>query len=122
MVEHYTHESNHTMSEYRKKYICKLSTNGYQPGDVAMLTDADAANFNGGEEIPRFVLADEVGAVDAPQSSAEVSGDADTTPETPPVSGTVASDTGEYSLDDEKSGDDTVNTEEASSTSEQGVQ
>lgn len=40
-----------------KKYECKLPTDGYQTGDIAILTDAYVENANAGEEMPRFVLA-----------------------------------------------------------------
>jgi hypothetical protein len=55
----------------KKKYVCMLPTDGYQPGQEAWLTEDEAANANGGEAEPRFVLAED-------QSKATES-----TPETP---------------------------------------
>lgn len=78
------------MSEEKSKYICKLPTNGHQPGDEVFLTDSEVANFNGGEEIPRFVPADE-SAADAPVETA------DAQPETP----AAPTPEGEYTPDDE---------------------
>ena len=43
----------------KKKYICLLPTDGYQTGQEAWLTDEEAANANGGEAEPRFVLAED---------------------------------------------------------------
>jgi hypothetical protein len=67
------------MNEEKKNYLCKLPTNGHQPGDVVELTEDEVANFNAGEVEPRFILAGEVVA-DVAQA---------------------ASDTGEY-VEDEK--------------------
>lgn len=90
------------MSEDKKKYICKLPTNGYEAGQEAMLTDAEAANFNGGEATPRFVLAGEEGAVDAPNpemtADTIVSGEADTVASTEEASASASS-TGSYDGD-----------------------
>lgn len=120
MVEHYTHEYIHTMSEDKKKYICKLPTNGYQSGDEAMLTDAEAANFNGGEPVARFVLAEGAGVVDAPgdaeKSSEEVTPPAEVTPPSTPNA------TGEYTGSEEDGTGAPMNTETVSGTSEEGVQ
>jgi hypothetical protein len=79
------------MSNDKKKYICKLPTNGYDAGQEAFLTEAEVANFNGGEEHPRFVLADEVGAADTPVETA------DAQPETP----AAPTPEGEYTPDEE---------------------
>lgn len=70
------------MSEEKKKYICKLPTNGYQAGDEVFLTDAEVANFNGGEETPRFVPADE-SAADAPSETPAPEVTADQNPASP---------------------------------------
>lgn len=52
-----------THMEDKKKYICKLPTNGHQPGDEVFLTEAEVANENAGEAEPRFVLAEDQGTV-----------------------------------------------------------
>lgn len=43
------------MSEAKKQYRCILPTNSVEPGEIVKLTDAEVANFNGGEPKPRFV-------------------------------------------------------------------
>ena len=97
------------MSDDKKKYICKLPTNGFNTGDEAFLTDAEVANFNGGEEIPRFVLADEVSAADAPveEKASEETPGADVTPETTPAPASSTG-SGEYVPEEKKEGEDTT--------------
>lgn len=53
--------------ESKKTYLCKLPTNGYQPGDIVELTDVEVANFNGGEDIPRFVSTEEAATAEVPE-------------------------------------------------------
>lgn len=43
----------------KRKYKVIHPTNGYNEGDVVELTDAEAANYNGGESEPRVVLVEE---------------------------------------------------------------
>lgn len=47
------------MAQDKKKYVCLLPTNGFQPGQEAWLTDDELANANGGEASPRFELAED---------------------------------------------------------------
>ena len=98
-------------NENKNRYICKLPANGYQAGQEAFLTDAEVANFNGGEEIPRFVLAEEVSAADAPapetpkeETPETPAAPADVQPETPATPETPAVPTpgGEYPDDEQK--------------------
>ena len=55
----------------KKKYICKLPTNGYQAGQEAYLTEAEVENFNGGEAEPRFVLAEDQSAPEVADNPAD---------------------------------------------------
>lgn len=76
-----------------KKYECKLPTDGYQPGDVALLTEAYVENANAGETEPRFVLAEDqdAKAVNEPgQPDAPVIADAPVTEAPAPTGGVVA--------------------------------
>lgn len=43
----------------KKQYKCVLPTNGYAEGEIVWLADAEVANFNGGEKLPRFVPVEE---------------------------------------------------------------
>ena len=52
-----------------KRYVCKLATNGYEAGAEVFLTEAEVANANGGEAEPRFVLAEDQGAPEAPAAT-----------------------------------------------------
>jgi hypothetical protein len=110
------------MSNEKKKYICKLSTNGYNAGDEAFLTDQEVANFNGGEPKPRFVLAEEVGAAEVPSETETTPEATPETPETPadPQPETPAAPTpgGEYPADEQKPEDTTPPADAPESTPE----
>ncbi|TXH50827.1 MAG: hypothetical protein E6Q97_19630 [Desulfurellales bacterium] len=56
----------------KKRYRCLLPTNGAQVGDIVEMTEAEAANANGGEAEPRFVLEEGYVAQDTnvPQTAA----------------------------------------------------
>lgn len=64
------------MEDTKKKYICKLPTNGHQPGDEVFMTEAEAENANGGEAEPRYVLAEDQGAETATDVTTTQQGDA----------------------------------------------
>lgn len=70
------------MDTDKKKYRVVLPINGYNEGDIAELTEAEAANFNGGEPTPRVVEYVEEGEAseknEAPASAEDSTPPADT--------------------------------------------
>lgn len=106
------------MSNDKKKYICVLPTNGYNQGQEAFLTDAEVANFNGGEPKPRFVLADEVPAADAPTEEAAPE-ETPTAPQDPqPEAPATPTPGGEYTPEEPKPEDTTPPAEGSTSAPE----
>ncbi len=55
----------------KRKYKVIHPTNGYQEGDIVELTEAEAANYNGGEPEPRVVLVEEGSGEESAQSAGE---------------------------------------------------
>lgn len=66
----------------KKQYKCILATNGYAEGETAWLTDAEVANFNGGEKLPRFAPVEEASQSTAMSEENKQEGE-ESAPETP---------------------------------------
>jgi len=55
----------------KRKYKVIHPTNGYNEGDIVELTEAEAANYNGGESEPRVALVEEGSEATPPAGEGE---------------------------------------------------
>ena len=55
----------------KRKYKVIHPTNGYNEGDIVELTEAEAANYNGGEPEPRVALVEEGSEATPPAGEGE---------------------------------------------------